>query len=216
MVYLSDLPQTIQEYGFCKVLAVRREVIHIKHILTDVFVRKTIKINDELFAIGWDLFDYMEYITNRLRLVHHFSREYKNNLNDIVKSDRDKFFPTIKLLEGLNVCIVLDFDGVVTKNSFKNLYSLCLERCDKVYICTANPGVKEDWFEKCGYALPNKIYACKGKQKKIVQLIEITKRHDYVFYIDNEINYLDIAWLFGIQTYHYTKNKIVYYTRKTK
>ena len=214
--YLTNIPQKMEKHGLCKVLGVRREVIHIKHILTEVFVRKTINIKDYLFYIGYDLFDYMEYLTNRLRRIHHFSREYKNEIDLIVKSDRDRFFPTLKLLDGLDVCIVLDFDGVITKNSFEPLYNLCLERSKKVYVCTANPDVTEDWFKKRGYTTPHKIYACRGKQKKIVQLIEIAKRHDYVFYIDNETEYLDYAWLFGIQTYHYTNNKIVYYTRKTK
>ena len=38
--YLTDIPQDVEKYGFCKTLAVRREVIHIKHIFTEVFVRK--------------------------------------------------------------------------------------------------------------------------------------------------------------------------------
>ena len=37
--YLTNIPQAIEKFGFCKVLAVRREVIHVKHILTDMFVR---------------------------------------------------------------------------------------------------------------------------------------------------------------------------------
>jgi len=213
--YLTNIPQEIDEFGFCKVLCVRREVIHIKHILTEVFVRKTIDIRKYLDLIGWDLFEYMEYLTNRLRRVHHFSREYKNNLNNIVKNDRDKFFPTLQLLHGLDNIIVLDFDGVTTKNSFKELYELCLQRNNTV-ICSANPTVSEEWFNKRKYPLPDKIYVCKGKIQKIKQLIEIQKKHDYVFYVDNEKEYLEFAWLFGIQTYIYENNKIVYFTLKTK
>lgn len=67
---LTNIPQDVDNYGFCKTLVVRREVIHIKHIFTEVFVRKTIDIQKYLNKIDWNLFDYMEYMTNRLRRVH--------------------------------------------------------------------------------------------------------------------------------------------------
>ncbi|MFW6247041.1 MAG: hypothetical protein ACOC22_02600 [bacterium] len=213
--YLTNIPQNIDKYGFCKVLVVRREVIHIKHIFTEVFVRRTIDIQKYLDKIGWSLFGYMEYITNRLRRIHYFSREYVNNINEIVKADRDKFFPTIQLYKGLNNVIVLDFDGVVTKNSFNELYKLCIERC-RVEICSANPGIKESWFEVRNLPLPNKIHSCKGKLKKISKLIELGQRYDYVFYVDNEREYLEFAWLFGLQTYIYEDKKIKYFSLKSK
>ena len=49
--YLTDIPQYVEKYGFCKTLAVRREVIHIKHIFTELFVRKTIDIQKFLNKI---------------------------------------------------------------------------------------------------------------------------------------------------------------------
>ena len=213
--YLTEMPQSLSEYGICKTLLVRREVIHIKHILTEVFVRKSVNIEKYLTKLGWSLFDYMEHLTNRLRNVHHFTRQYYNDVNRIVKSDRDNFFPTIELYNGLNLLIALDFDGVVTENSFKDLYQLCLDRCNTV-IVSANPEIKESWFDNKNYNKPNKIYSCKGKIKKINKLIELSKYYDYIFYIDNEIEYLEYAWLFGIQTYHYDNKKIKYFTLKTK
>ena len=213
--YLTDIPQDVEKYGFCKTLAVRREVIHIKHIFTEVFVRKTIDIQKYLDKIDWSLFDYMEFMTNRLRKVHYFSRDYINDINEIVKADRDRFFPTIQLYKGLNCIIALDFDGVVTENSFSELYKLCIERC-KTEICSANPEIKESWFEVRNLALPNKIKSCKGKIKKISKLIELNQKNDYVFYIDNEKEYLEFAWLFGIQTYIYENKQIKYFSLKSK
>jgi hypothetical protein len=209
--YLTNIPQEIEVYGFCKTLVVRREVIHIKHIFTEIFVRKTIDIQKYLDKINWSLFDYMEYMTNRLRKIHHFNRDYINNINEIVKSDRDRFFPTLELYKGLNCIIILDFDGVVTEKSFTELYKLCIERC-RTEICSANPEIKDSWFDIRNLKLPNKINSCKGKLKKLSKLIELNQQHDYVFYIDNEKEYLEFAWLFGIQTYIYENKKIKYFS----
>lgn len=215
--YLTNIPQQVEEYGFCKTLAVRREVIHIKHIMTEVFVRKTIDIQKYLDMVDMSLFDYMEYMTNRLRRVHYFSREYRNDVNEIVKSDRDNFFPTLKLYEGLKNCIVLDFDGVVTKKYFnENLYPLCIDRCNNIQICSANPTITEDWFMSRNLKAPSKINSMKGKKQKLIRLLEIQKRHDYMFYVDNEEIYLEFAWLFGIQTYIFANNKISYFSLNSK
>jgi len=124
IMYLTNIPELNTTLGFPKVLAVRREIIHIKHIFTEIFVRKSVNIEKLLSEVGWSLFRYMEFMTNRIRRVHHFSREYNQDLNTVVKHNRDKFFPTIDLYQGLKVAIVLDFDGVITKNSFKELYQL--------------------------------------------------------------------------------------------
>lgn len=37
-----NIPQDVDQYGFCKTLLVRREVIHIKHIMTEIFTRNSI------------------------------------------------------------------------------------------------------------------------------------------------------------------------------
>lgn len=214
--YLTDMPQEMEVHGLCKTMVVRNEVIHIKHIFTEVFIRKTIDINRLLELINFTLFDYMEYMTQRIRRIHHFNREYVNNINEIVKSDRTHFFPVIELYRGLSNVIVLDFDGVVTKQSFEKLYQLCIERCDNVVICTANPTVTNEFFIRRGLSIPYKIFACKGKTKKLIKLIELQKKYENVFFVDNETEYLDFAWVFGIRTFQFKQNKIIYHTRKTK
>lgn len=215
MNYLTDIPKSVNEYGFCKTLLVRREVIHIKHVFTEVFIRKSIDIYPYLEVLDMTLFDYMAYMTQRMRNVHHFSREYENNCNAIVKADRDRFFPTLDLYKGLNNIIALDFDKTVTNTNFHPLYTLCIER-NKTIICSANPTVNNDYFIKNNLELPANILANKGKLKKIKALIQLQKYHDYVFYIDDEIKYLEYAWLFGLQTYHWTNNQIKYFSMKTK
>lgn len=213
--YLTNIPSFATNFGFSKVLAVRREIIHIKHIMTEVFVRKTIPIETYLDKIGWTLFKYMEYITNRIRRIHYFSREYNQDCNRVIKDERDNFFPTLNLLEGFKNCIVLDFDGVVTSKRFRELYGICINRAP-TYICTANPLVSANWFASRSLIQPRCIFACRGKVKKIRQLIEIQKAHDYVFYVDDEKEYLEYAWLFGLQTYSWEKGLIKYFSKKTK
>ena len=223
-MYLTNIPEELNIYGFSKVLAVRRELIHIKHIFTEIFVRKTIDIEKLLCRVDWSLFRYMEYMTNRIRRINHFSRDYEANLNNVVKQDRDRFFPTIDLYTGLKIAIVLDFDGVITKNSFKELYDLCwLKSCYgavesnvTLLVCSGNPTVNYEWFQRNEYPEPDEIYACKGKIAKMKKLAEISTKYDYVFYVDNEVEYLEWAWILGIQTYHYTQNKIKHFTLKTK
>lgn len=213
--YLTGIPQEVEEFGLCKTLLVRREVIDLKHIMTEIFVRKTIDASKLLGVIGYDLFMYMECLTGRLRRIHHFSRDYQRNFDQIVKTADNSFFPKVDLYSGLDVIIALDFDGTVTKNSFEPLYRLCIDR-GKVVIVTANPTVTDEWFDKRGYDRPAAIHACKGKVNKLKRLIELQKKHDIVFFVDNEPEYLQIAWLFGIKTFHFVDNKIKYFTMKTK
>ena len=214
--YLTNIPQSANNYGISKVLAVRHEIIHIKHVFTEVFVRKSIDIQKYLDTLKISLFHYIEIMTNRMRKVHNFSRRYTVHCPDhIVKSDRYRFFPNIELVNGLNVTIVLDFDGVVTDNKFNKLYNKCIE-VGKVQICSANPTITEEWFKKRGLPKPFKINSMKGKIAKIKRLIEIQKKYDYVFFVDNEIKYLEYAWLFGLQTYHWDGKQIKQFTLNTK
>lgn len=218
--YLTNIPQSAQEYGLAKVLLVRRELIHIKHIFTEVFTRKSISIEDELARLDLTVVDYMEYMTHRMRYITKFSRQFAAlDIHDVNGIDRNNFFPFYSLVSYgriLNNCIVLDFDGVCTKSNFRQLYQLCCKRSSNVIICSANPTINKEWFIKNGLSKPSKIFACKGKIKKIKKLIELGQKYDFVFYIDDEEEYLKYAWLFGIQTYRFVNNKIVYFSRKTK
>ena len=207
MEYLTSIPQHIEDYGICKVLAVRHEAIHIKHIMTEVFVRKSVNIEPTLSATELDIFGYMEYLTNRMRRVFNFPRDFRGDVNEIVKQDRGKFFPAVLLYQGMKNAIILDFDGVVTSNKFNELYHLCVSRC-RTIICTANPTVTFDWFDKRGYERPNRIEACKGKKAKVRRLMMLMKQYDNCFYVDNETEYLDHAWLLGIKTFLWANGKI--------
>jgi len=213
--YLTNMPNNISEYGLCKTLLVHRAVIHIKHIMTEVFNRKTVEINKYLEYLGYDIIKYVEYLTNLMRKVHHFDRAYRYDLDTIVKTDSQNLFDMINMHSGIKSTLILDFDGVCTSHNFHKLYELLHDKI-KIEICTANPTVTNEYFEKNNLRLPKEIHAMKGKLQKIKRLIEIRKKYDVVFYIDNETEYLEYAWLFGIYTYHYRDNKIKLFTLNTK
>lgn len=213
--YLTNIPLEYRKHGFSKVLYVRKEVIHLKHIWTEIFVRKTIDLGGLLEKAGLSFWEYMEFMTNRLRRIHKVSRQYNIDPNVINFDEVTSFFRYLNIHRGFNNVIVLDFDGVITKHNFKELYHLCISRC-KVVVCSANPNITKEFFAKRGLILPSNIYSRKGSLAKIKALLEITKKHDNVFYVDNEEKYLELAWIFGIKTYIYKNNKIKYFTRNTK
>lgn len=213
--YLTNIPESAIQHGICKTLMVRRLVIDLKHIFTEIFVRKTIDIEAELNYVNMSLFQYMETMTNRNRHVHKISRSYVQPLDEIVKR-RESFFPMLELYKGLDVIVVLDFDGLITDRNFHDLYKLILERHPKTVICTANPTVNFDWFEKNNLPRPSVIYARKGAKSKLNTLIDLSKKHDITMFIDNEPKYLEKAWLFGIYTYHWCNREIKHFTRNTK
>ena len=214
--YLNNMnPETMIRHGIPKTLTVRREVIHLKHILTEIFILKRINVMKYLDKIGFTLFDYMSFFSQKMRRVHYFTRQITVDPNKIVHHGFQRFFHSIELFSQLKTTIVLDFDGVVTSKKFRELYELCVERCN-VEICSANPSVSNEWFDKNNLTRPNKIHAMKGKVKKIKRLLEISKYNDMMFYVDNETEYLDYVWIFGIKTYHYASGKIKYYSRNSR
>lgn len=216
--YLTNIPGICNEHGFPKVLAVRREIIHIKHILTEIFVRKSIDISPMLENLGMDLFGYMEQMTNRIRRIHYFPRQWNRNCQDVVDTSRNKFFPVIDLYRGMRIGVGLDFDGVCTKRFFQeNFYNRLRDNTFiDLFVCSANPTITDDWFHKRGLTPPRNIFSMTGKTKKIRKLVNLSQRYHYTFFVDNETEYLDYAWIFGIHTYHYVSRTIKYYTRKTK
>ena len=215
--YLVNIPNDAQEYGLAKVLLVRRELIHIKHIFTEVFSRKSINLESMLSKINMSVMDYMHYMTHRMRHITKFNRTFQvENINELNSIGYNHFFPFMQMVnQYLNCTTILDFDGVITKNNFAELYELICQRSN-VVVCTANPTVNNDYFTIRDKTKPNKIFACKGKISKINQLIQLSQRYDYCFYIDDEDEYLDYAWIFGIHTFKFQNKKIIYYTRKTK
>jgi hypothetical protein len=72
--------------GICKVLLVRREMIHLKHIKKEIFIRRSINIHKILEVIGISLFEYIQYISNRENIIFKFNRNYYlDDVNAVTK-----------------------------------------------------------------------------------------------------------------------------------
>ncbi len=216
-MYLKDIPISAKDYGLCKILVVRQESIHLKHIFAEIFVKKSISIESMLSNIEMTIFDYMEIMTEKFRKIYHLNREFECKFEDLIKQGKShNLFEVLNTFSGLNNLIVLDYDGVITDYYFQKEF---FPRFDKVTVCSANPNIKRSYFEQNNLSVES-IFSCRGKFKKIAKLIELSKTCDNMFYIDNETEYLDYAWIFGIKTYLYNSEKkneakIRYYTRKT-
>jgi len=218
--YLTDLPtEMLNETGLTKTLLTRRETIYLKHILKNTFIYGNeqdlkIKLNNLQFN---GLFDYIGFLTNKLRAIYKIPREYvAENADDVVKQRRESFFKTLELYRDLKPIIILDFDKTVTNKKFHTLYNYIINDFH-VIINSANPQKEaiEQYLDKNNLPRPRVIYSNKGKKKKIVRLKNIVTNniHSIIFYIDDEEEYLDYGILLATYCYKYTHDgKIKSYT----
>jgi hypothetical protein len=77
-----------------------------------------------------------------------------------------------------------------------------------IIINTANPSLEtiEGYLNKHGLPIPPKIFNNKGKQQKIVNLKVLAAKYlsRPLFYVDDEIEYIDYANMLFYQSYQYT------------
>lgn len=188
--YLTDLPtELLNEQGLTKTLLTRRETIYLKHILKNVFIYGSAEeLKNKLTMLQYpSLFDYVGFITNKLRAIYKLPREYAiDDVDELVKQRRSSFCKTLDLYKQLNPIIILDFDRTITNEKFHSLYQYLIDDY-KVIINSANPqrDVIEQYLSKHGLKQPDIIYANKGKQQKIVRLksIATSNMHKPIFYI---------------------------------
>ena len=97
MNYLENLENDyLKQNGFSKVLLVRKESIHLKHILTYVV---TFKINFQ---------KYLDNYTNLMRMVYNIDRKYEVCPSLILKVKKDCFEQYYNLVITLNPILYLD------------------------------------------------------------------------------------------------------------
>jgi len=221
MKYLTDLPTDLLcEYGLQKTLFTRRDTIYMKHIFKNIFeYGDEYDLDKKLKVLQFpSLFKYMNFITHKLRGIYKYERFFEvENADDIVKEDRGSFCKVLELYKPLHPIVILDFDRTITNRKFHSLYKWLLEYKFKVIINSANPNTEEinRYMVKHDLDLPYRIYSNKGKQKKITKLKSIATSHSKnpIFYIDDEIEYLDYGVLLCMYCYNYRKDgKIKSYT----
>jgi hypothetical protein len=211
--YLTNMPtDVLNTYGLTKTLLTRRETIYLKHVMKNIFIYGNEElISDKINTLQFkSLFQYMGFVTNKLRGIYKLPREYKtDNADHIVKQNRDSFFRNLELYRDIKPIIVLDFDKTITNTNFHSLYKHIINNY-AIIINSANPQKEaiENYLIKNELPMPKIIYANKGKQKKITRLKDIAMHYQdkVIFYIDDEEEYLDYGCLLFMYCYKYSKN----------
>jgi hypothetical protein len=210
----------LKEYGLTKTLLTRRETIYLKHILKNIFIYENEEnINTMLKDLNYkSLFQYIAFLTNKLRCIYKLPREYNiSNADNIVKQRRESFFKTLEVYKDLKPIVIIDFDRTITNKKFHDLYNYLTENKYRIVINSANPSIDtiKNYLTKYNMIHPKNIYANKGKLKKIIRLkeIAISNQNKIIFYIDDEIEYLNYGVLLTMYCYRYTtRGKIYNYT----
>lgn len=223
--YLTNMPTDIcNVYGLTKTLLTRRETIYLKHILKNLFIYGTEEeLNKKLKLLQFKtLFQYIGFITNKLRAIYKIPREYiTDDADSIVKQRRESFFRTLDLYKELKPIIILDFDKTITNKKFHILYNYLIDENYNIIINSANPqkDVIINYLNKNNLQIPKTIYANKGKRMKITRLKSIVTNNigRIIFYIDDEEEYLNYGMLLALYCYKYTKDgKVKSYTNFKK
>lgn len=216
--YLTDMPTEIMnEYGLTKTLLTRRETIYLKHVLKNLFIYGDEEyLESKLKILNFSsTFKYFSYITDKLRGIYKLPRAFRTDEADsLVKQSRNSFIKMLELYKETNPIIVLDFDKTITNTKFHSLYEYFTEQNYKIIINSANPNqeVIENYLTKHGLKTPSEIYANKGKKRKITRLKEIAASNTkkVIFYIDDEVEYLEYGCLLFMYCYEYTKDGKIY------
>lgn len=214
--YLTGMPTDVcNKYGLSKTLLTRRETIRLKHLMKNLFVYRIFS-EDELRNLldtmqFKGILSYMEFLTNQLRGIYKITREFQtDNADSIVKEDRSSMIDLLMMYKSANPIVVLDFDHTITNKKFHTLYRWLCEEGFSIFINSANPSedTVRNYLSKNSLELPSKIFANKGKKKKIVQLKVIASKwiERPRFYIDDELEYLGYGNLLFYQCYQYTSN----------
>lgn len=212
--YLTGMPTDVcNKYGISKTLLTRRETIRLKHLMKTLFVYRIFS-EDELNSLldmmqFCNLMSYIEFLTNQLRGIYKITREFwADDVNNIVKEDKASMIDLLTMYKPSNPIVVIDFDRTITNKKFHTLYRWLCEEGFSIFINSANPSEEtiKEYLSKYELEYPSKIFANKGKKKKIVQLKVIASKwiERPRLYIDDELEYLEYGNLLFYQCYQYT------------
>ena len=150
-------------------------------------------------------------LTKEKEKIFNFSRSFDvKDINDIIKVDNSLFRNLDLYKNGLNNCLVFDYDGVVGDPKFHKFYNYIVDKYGKeikIFINSANPDITLNTLKSRGLREPFAIWANKGKKQKINRFIHISKKYDNTFLIDDEKSYLTYGWAFGLKTYIWDRKK---------
>lgn len=213
--YLTGMPTDVcNKYGLSKTLLTRRETIRLKHLMKTLFVYRVFtddELNKYLEMMQFNgLISYVTFLTNQLRGIYKVTRDFCfEDADEIVKADKDSMIDLLRMYKESNPVVVLDFDKTITNKKFHPLYRWLSEEGFSILINSANPSESTitDYLRKWDLPMPQRIYANKGKKRKIVQLKVIADKfiERPRFYIDDEMEYLKYGNLLFFQCYQYNR-----------
>lgn len=214
--YLTGMPSELcNKHGLSKTLLTRRETIRLKHLMKSLFVYRifTDEELDEYFNVMQfkGLMSYITFLTNQLRGIYKITREFRfDDADGIVKADKDSMIDLLRMYKKSDPIVVVDFDRTITNKKFHPLYRWLSEEGLSIFINSANPvqSTITDYLKKWDLPMPQRVYANRGKKKKIVQLKCIADKfiERPRFYIDDEIEYLQYGNLLFYHCYQYTSS----------
>ncbi|WP_448377754.1 HAD family hydrolase [Fervidobacterium sp.] len=202
----SDVEKELIFLGIPKLLFVRNEIIHVKHLLKEVFVKKNKSYLKHVLKYS-DLVAYANFMTNRIRKILKFPRIINVRPSEINKDAYKNFYRMLSqhLKEEFKLSICIDFDHTITK--FPEFYRFVHEQIKKypknhrLYIISANNKESITGFiEKHKLPRPNDILGQK-KDGKVEALKKIIKNSHFTIFVDNEREYCEIAHVFGAYAY---------------
>jgi len=201
-----EVEKELTQLGIPKLLFVRNETIHVKHLLKEVFVKKNQDYLKYVLKYS-DLVEYATFMTNRIRRIFKFPRIIDVLPSEINKDAYKNFYRMFfqHLREEFKLAVCIDFDHTITK--FPEFYKFIYENIKKhpknhrLYIVSAN--TKENitaFLEKHSLPKPHDILGRK-KEGKIEALKMIISKNHFTIFIDNEKEYCEIAHVFGAYAY---------------
>jgi hypothetical protein len=213
MAYLTNMPSDVlNNYGLTKTLLTRRETIFLKHVLKNTFVYGSEKEFEEILTTlkFKSPFEYMSYMTNRLRGIYKLPRHYAvENVDDIVKQSRHSFFKTIELYAKVDPVFVLDYSSVVMNKQFHPVYTHLAKNFRTIIVSDKiGRSEVECYLAENGLPLTRHIF---GKNK-ITRLrnIGFTYTKKVLFYLDDDNRCLNLATILAMHCYRYQADGKVY------
>jgi len=203
-------PEVLEELrlrGLTKLLLSRFAVIHYKHLLTEVFVRKNRTYLD-IIEQQMTLEQYATFITNRIRRVLKMPRIIELSPAEVsgdISSSLHRFLNRV-LVAPLKTAIGIDFDNTITR--YPELYLYLHERVKKhpnyhrLYIISANHEENiKNFLKKRNLPFPSKILGGKKEGKVNAMMYNLICPHFFSIFIDDQIEYCQIAHVFGAHAY---------------
>ena len=212
--YLQFIPNSAMFYGLTKVLMVRKFVIHLKHVFKYVFCKSSKeKINKIFNIIDYDVFDYMGYMTQHLRLILKIDRASSLYPKQVLKH-QDSLFRDLEFYSAYNGILCIDLETI--DSAFLGIILAKFTSIKIVLFYTSN---NADLVEntpitnklKKQLRLTNKeVRWVKYRNPKgyVNSILGLQQKHKYVTIVTPLTSTAELLWICGVNVYTPSINKV--------